>query len=87
MAIKWTPVDVRLPDDEQWAYFVAGHEWFGIAWWDGYRWAKGYVGEFPSDCGGLCDAEYLNVEVMYWAEMPSDYPIYGTRMGECEKQS
>ena len=89
---KWIPVEEKFPDSICSAYFICGHEWFGIGIWENTKgWTRGFIGEWPhGDMGNLFDDEppssnrpfidyFLNQEVMYWREIIK-YPIHGRKM-------
>ena len=70
------------------AYYISGHEWFGIGiWQDDDGWVKGFIGEWPyGDEGDMldkrCCLEFLNQSVMWWKEI-DDYPYYGIAGQDC----
>lgn len=73
----WKSIQNSTPPENDVAYFVSGHEWLGIAVWENEKgWTKGFIGEFPYDQPWEWDSDDLNMQVLYWAELP-DYPIYG----------
>jgi len=64
---EWHSVNKKLPDCTCGAYFISGHEWFGIGIWEnGKQWVRGFIGEFPyGDDGDFFDNDstFLNESV------------------------
>lgn len=88
--MKFYSVDDLLPECSLGAFFITGHEWFGIGIWeDGKGWTRGFFGEWPyGDHGHMVTEEenqsFLNESIMYWASIPGDYPYSGGCMGDSE---
>ena len=86
--MEWKSIDKILPDNTCGAYFISGHEWFGIGIWENKKgWTRGFIGEWPNgDTGDYFNQndDYLNEEVMWWCEIDSNYPYYGIKMEESE---
>lgn len=92
MSKEWISIADKFPDSSCGAYFISGHEWFGIGIWEnGKGWVLGFVGEWPyGDHGAMFDEKntpsdpedinhYLNQSVMWWKEI-IEYPYHGKQM-------
>lgn len=87
----WVSVETSLPDSSLGAYFISGHEWFGIGIWENRKgWVRGFIGEWPyGDRGDFLESEtcnFLNESTMWWKEI-IDFPYYGVTMGDLKDKS
>lgn len=76
--MQWIPFKEQQPNSTCSAYFISGHEWFGIGIWENDKgWVKGFIGEWPHGDDGdfLEDHPFLNDSVLYWANIDGKYPI------------